>query len=77
MRCGTFVCLAGDALAAASAGVCAELLRAPQLCGDELVEVMVTATRRAEPLQGVPLSVKAIGGAELAAENVTAQHRMP
>jgi iron complex outermembrane recepter protein len=68
----TLVGLFGVALAAASPGAYAATPAAADVRGDELVEVVVTATRRAEPVQSVPLSITAISGADLVTEGVTA-----
>jgi len=49
---------------------------APTAAADEPMQIVVTAQRRMEPLQAVPLSVSALSGAQIKNANVTTPERL-
>ena len=49
---------------------------APTAAADEPTQIVVTAQRRAEPLQTVPLSVSALTGTQIKNANVTSADRL-
>ena len=49
---------------------------APTAAADEATQIVVTAQRRAEPLQTAPLSVSALSGSQIKNANVTTPERL-